>query len=172
MNFLKFTWTTQKMEYGACFSIWLKRSLTLQEKSLLKEYEIYLEQFKRYSFSHDFKVPFITEYEKKQLRNTIGYIPEEEIYICGLATPLFRSIEAILKYFGGYAQIGPGDNPLVKGICHKIRKNGIYFPHLKGNIYYLIDWELLANVYNLYDTPEIKEIYSIQSFIKVNFNSH
>ena len=153
------------MESGACFSIWLKRTLTHQEKSLLKEYENYLMKYKGFSFIYEIRIPVITKHEEKQLLNTIGYLPDEEISISGLATPLFRAIEAILKYFGGYAKIGASNYPNLKGECYEIRKSNIYFPHLLGNKYYLSDWEIIANEYNLDDTPEIKETYSIQNFI-------
>jgi hypothetical protein len=158
----------EDFEYGACFSIWLNRTLTTYEKSLLKEYEIYLMRIKnkRYSFMHEFKVPFITNYEKSQLLKTIGYVPEEEIYICGLATPLLRSMEAILKHFGGYAQIGAGDDPTVEGESYEIRKTNIYFPHRRYNKYYLSDWRIIASFYNRYDPLEIKKIYSILDFQK------
>jgi hypothetical protein len=158
-------------EVGACFDVWLYRTLTTKEKTLLKEYEMYLESFKNmdYSFGYEFKVQVFTKFEKKQLLDTIGYVPEEEIYICGLATPLFRSIEAILKHFGGYAKIGLGEiykeQPAINGRCFEIRKSKSdpYYKYIKR--FQLIDWEMLANVYNLNDPPEIKEIYSIQNFI-------
>jgi hypothetical protein len=159
------------MEAGACFSIWLKNPLTTQEKSLLEEYQLNLHQYNMgYSFMYEFKEPYITKFEKDQLLKTIRFVPREEIYICGLATPLFRSMEAILKYFGGFAQLGPGDDPQVKGVCHLVRKNRTYFPGLKYNAYYLIDWEIVANAYNQSDPPEIREIYSLQNFILHNTN--
>ncbi len=156
-------------EDGACFNIWLRTSLTDREKSLLKEYEIFFQPYgHRFSFVHGFKILYLTNYEKSQLLKTIGYIPEEELYICGLATPLFRSIEAILKYFGGFAKIGSGetkDNPEIKGVYYEIRKSRLYYNHLYPLSYYLIDWEIVANVYNTYDTPKIREFYSIQNFV-------
>ncbi len=165
-------------EGGACFDVWLSRTLTTREKVLLKEYEMYLESFKnmRYSFGYKFKVPFFTKFEKKQLLNTIGYVPEEEIFICGLATPLFRSIEAILKHFGGYAKIGVGDiykeQPDIKGRCFEIRKSRSdpYYKYIKR--FQLIDWEMIADLYNLDDPVEIKEIYSIQNFINLKLNKY
>ena len=165
-------------EGGACFNVWLSRSLTTKEKALLKEYEMYLESFKNmgYSFGYKFKDPIFTKFEKKQLLNTIGYVPEEEIYICGLATPIFRSIEAILKHFGGYAKIGVGEiykeQPDIKGKCFEIRKSRSdpYYKYFKR--FQLIDWEMIANVYNLYATPEIKEIYSIQNFINQKLHKY
>lgn len=145
----------EDIEYGVSFDIWLERPLSTEEKTLLINYENYLMQFKGYSFIHEFKVSCITTHEKNQLHNSIGYIPEEEICISGLATPVFRSIEAILKHFGGYAKIGPGNDPIVNGKWYKIRESN-------GNIYYLSNWEILNNTYNLNDSASIKEIYSIQ----------
>jgi hypothetical protein len=155
-------------EEGACFSVYLGRTLTAEEKSILNEFESYLQQYKiRYSFIHSFKIPSFTKYEKGQLLQIMGFIPEEELYICGLATPLFRSIEAILKYYGGYAEIGPGYDETVKGNFHKIRKTQIYFNHFYPVSYYLSDWEIIANVYNQDDPPEIRRIYSIPNFLKI-----
>jgi hypothetical protein len=162
----------EDFEYGACFDVWLERPLTSQEKSLLQDYETYLWQFKsyRYSFMHSFKVPVFTKFEKKQLLNTIGYIPEEEICICGLATLLFRAIEAILKHFGGYTLIGVGnifkEQPDILGKCFEIKRSRSDPKFQYATEYQLIDWEMIANAYNLHDPQMIKEIYSIQNFIK------
>jgi hypothetical protein len=166
------------MEAGACFDVWLSRSLTTREKGLLMEYEVYLMGFKHkgYSFSQKFKIPTFTKFEKKQLLSSIGYVPEEELFICGLATPLFRSIEAILKHFGGYAKIGISDiykeQPEIIGKCYEIRK-GRSDPNYKYiKQYQLIDWEMISNVYNKDDPPEIKEIYSIQNFINQKLHKY
>lgn len=157
-------------EYGACLSIWFKGAFTIHEKLILKKYEIYLRQYTNgLSFIYEFKVPFITKYEQSQFLKTIGYIPEEEISICALATPLFRAVEAILKFYGGFAKICFADvykdNPDLKGICHVIQKSNLEEDHPSMSTYQLIDWELTFNLYNCYDPPEIREIYSIQSFV-------
>lgn len=162
---------SSEIESGACFSIWLRGPLTIQEKLILTKYEIYLDQSKSYgySFMYEFRVPIITKYEEVQLLNTIGYIPQAEIQICGLATPLFRSIEAILKYFGGYAKIGVGDiykeQPGISGKCFNIDKNQEAQDYQYIPRYQLIDWEMVANVHNLDDPPEIKEIYSFNNIL-------
>lgn len=153
------------MEDGACFKLWLINPLSVQDKSLLIAYQDYLQKYKMgYSFMFDLKVPNLCIYEKEQLLNTIGFIPEEEIYVCGLITPLLRSIEAILKYFGGYAEIGAGYDPSVEGVCYEIKRSLAITKNSKENIYRLSNWEIIANVYNKNDTDEIKAIYSIQRF--------
>lgn len=167
-----------EVEPGACFGVYLEAPLTIEEKSLLEEYEEYLWQFKSYGYSimHEFKLPVITKFENGQLLKTIGYIPEEEIYICGLVTPLFRSIEAILKHFGGYAMINVGDiykeQPAIKGKCFEIRKCKLDSENPYADSYQLINWEMISNAFNLYDPPEIREIYSIQNFIKTKSTTH
>lgn len=161
-------------EYGACFSVLLRLTLTIQERTLISEFDNYLLQFKNqgYSFMHEYKAPVFTKFEKKQLLETIGYIPEEEISMCGLATPLFRSIEAILNHFGGYAMIRVGDifkeQPKIKGKCFDIRRSRSDPNYQYNKRYQLIDSEMISSVYNLSDPPEIKEIYSIQNFISLN----
>jgi hypothetical protein len=158
------------MEAGACFELWLDQTLTKQEKYLLRGYEEYLHKCKfGYSFMHSFKIPKYSVAEKKQLLNTIGYIPEEVIYVCGLATPLFRSIEAILKFYGGYLKMGTRNilknHPDIKGRCFTIRKKKYLSNILLASSYQLIDWEIVGLLFNCDDPPEIKEIYSIQNYM-------
>ena len=58
---------------------------------------------KGYSFSYEYRQPVIdTRYERNQIKSKLGFIPQQEIQICGLADPMFRATEAIMKYFGGY----------------------------------------------------------------------
>jgi hypothetical protein len=158
------------MEEGGCFRIWLNEPFTGNQKSILKGFEIHLMKFKGFSFMHEFRTPnFKTDFEKKQLQKKIGFIPQEEIYLCGIATPIFRSAEAILQYFGGYLQVGVGnaqkEDPSIKGICVNISKRGKFIPFLYELDYQLIDWELIANYFNHSDSKMIKEIYSIQNYI-------
>lgn len=157
------------MEAGACFSLLLSKTLTPPEKYLLNSYANYLHKAKfGYSFIHSFKIPKFSSAEKKQLLNTIGYIPEEEIYICGLATPLFRSIEAILANFGGYAKIdimkALKKHPELKGEYHRIRKRKYISDLLIYSSYTLINWEIVGMYFNNDDPKEIKEIYSFKNF--------
>ncbi len=58
------------MVYGLSFmvtAVYPGRTLTAGEKSILNEYQGYLQQYKiRYSFIHSFKIPSFTKYEKGQ----------------------------------------------------------------------------------------------------------
>ncbi|MEA1888079.1 MAG: hypothetical protein U9N72_12810 [Bacteroidota bacterium] len=43
-----------------------------------------------------------SKYEEKKFKRYLGTKIKQELVICGLADPLFRSVEAIMKFFGGY----------------------------------------------------------------------
>jgi hypothetical protein len=166
-----------EMEAGACFEIWLDKTLNEQEKYLLHEYNKYLHEYKfGYSFLYSFHAPEYSTAEKKQLLNTIGYVPSEVIYICGLATPLFRSIEAILKYFGGYAKISIGnalkDNDNNKRKSFTIRKKKYISKILISSSYQLINSEMVTFFFNYDDPPEIKMLYSVNNYLKESNKTH
>ncbi len=93
-------------------------------------------------------------------------IEENNIQICGLADPLFRSVEAITKDFGGF-YIHSIDNEKEQYLKRK------YFPIRKRNrlgfpiyAYHLVSWEFVAGYFNQMDYDDIREVYSIGLFIK------
>ena len=86
---------------GGCISVWVDKQLTLNERLLLQKYEYFLMDYRKgYSFSYEYRQPVIdTRYERNQIQSKLGFIPQQEILICGLADPMFRAAEAIMKYF-------------------------------------------------------------------------
>lgn len=79
---------------------------------------------------------------------------------------MFRSVEAIMKEFGGYYiySIDSETEPYLKGDYYAIRKrNKLGIPRYA---YHILDWEFIAAYFNQMDGKDIKEVYSIGFFIK------
>jgi len=151
---------------GGCLCIWLHKPLTDEQMLLMKQYELYLQNLGLgYSFSYDLRLPDIkTRFEMRQVKRVIGYIPEQEIFICGLADPMFRATEAILKYFNGCLSISFDIsgfcNPI--GKCYAIRKRNKHFFLFTRISYHLVDWEFVAGYWNRFDDQGIRDVYSIK----------
>jgi len=87
---------------GGCLDIWLKDELSESSKRVLSCYEGYINSFSN-AFSIKFESPEIkTKYEEKQIVNALGYIPKQQIAICGWADTIFPAFEAIMKKYGGF----------------------------------------------------------------------
>lgn len=125
-----------------------------------------------YSFSYEFREPKIkSRFERKQIISKIEYFPGQEIQICGLADPMFRATEAILKYFGGYLTMRIKADKISnkEGVIHQIYKRTKFAKRIFS--YSLLDWQIVANYYNILDDQKIRIIYSIDRFEKNEYKT-
>jgi len=159
---------------GGYTSIWLKEPLTFTQKKVLHHYERYLSslspgKIRSYSFWWKLKpADRFSRYEQKQFKKYLGSEIKEEISICGLADPLFRSVEAIMKEFGGYYiySIDGATEKYLKGKYYAIRKrNKLGIP---GYAYHILNWEFIANYFNQKDEDDIRYVYDIERIIFEN----
>ena len=155
---------------GGCISVWVEKRLTLNERLLLQKYEYFLMDYRKgYSFDYEYRQPVIdTRFERNQVKSKLGFIPQQEIQICGLADPMFRAAEAIMKYFNGYYQMAHDDDiSKAMGKHDVIRKRNRF--GIPVYDYHLCDWEYIANYFNVLDTVQIKNVYDINRFKRNEF---
>lgn len=150
---------------GGCTSIWFKRPLTFAQKKIINKYEQYLASLgpkKIHSFYWRLKpADGFTKYEQEQFRKHLGSEIKEEFVICGLADPLFRSVEAIMEVFGGYYihSIDNETEQYLKGKYYAIRKrNKLGMP---SYAYHILDWQFVAGYFNQKDGDDIRWLYDI-----------
>lgn len=151
---------------GGCISVWVEKRLTLIERRLLQKYEYFLMDYGvGYSFDYEYRQPeFDTRCERNQIKSKLGFIPEQDIFICGLADPMFRAAEAIMKYFNGYYMIYVHDD-IAKYLnyrCIAIKKRNKW--GIPKYAYHLVDWQFIANYYNQLDTKKVRTVYDIERF--------
>jgi len=150
---------------GGCTSIWFRKPLTFAKKKIIYRYERYLAllgEMKIHSFYWKLKpADSFSRYEQNQFKDYLGSEIEEEMVVCGLADPLFRSVEAIMKFFGGY-YIYPIDwqmQEYVRGEYYAIRKRNKV--GISVYAYHILDWEFIAAYFNQMDGDDIREVYSL-----------
>jgi hypothetical protein len=91
---------------GGCIEIWRQEPLDIASKEALGLYAMYLNKV-AVSFTIRFMKPKIeTKEEEAQIIKAIGYIPKEEIVICGFSNVIFASAYDIMMKFGGYLRVG------------------------------------------------------------------
>lgn len=145
---------------GGCISIWMENPLSEQNKNLLIKYSSYISSFANY-YTIRFRELKIRSYnQKQQILKATGYIPKFEILISGSADAIFLSAEAILKEFGGFLSIG------IEATLQELRNTNGVFYHIKNTRieYFLIDWKVTSNYFNVADSKEKKELFSIKEF--------
>ena len=147
---------------GGCINIWMRESLEDNDKALLSKYVTFINSF-TIAFSIKFKELKIKSHnQKQQILKAIGYIPKFEIIVCGFADAIFLSSEAILKEFGGYLKINIG------ATNQELMNTNGEFHYIKNTRveYYLIDWKVTSNYFNVADSKEKKDIFSLDALRK------
>ena len=99
-----------------------------------------------------------SRYEQKQFKRCLGTEIKQELVICGLADPLFRSVESIMKEFNSYYiySIDSKTEEFLKGEYYAIRKrNKLGVPVYA---YHILDWEFIAAYFNRMDGIDIKGV--------------
>ena len=147
---------------GGCISIWMEKTLLDRDKDLLIKYSSFINSFATY-YTIRFKELKIRSHSQKQkILQAIGYIPTFEILVSGFADAIFISSEVILKEFGGFLKINIG------ATLQELRKTKGEFHQIKNTRveYFLIDWKVISNYFNVSDSKEKKELFSINKFKK------
>jgi len=126
---------------------------------------------KGYSFSQEYRQPEIkTKFERNQIKSKLGFIPEQEIMICGLADPMFRAAEAIMKYFDGYyISRHKDDLSKAKGLHLAIKKRNTF--GIPVFAYFMHDWVYVRTYFNVMDNPEIRNLYDMTRFERVEYKN-
>jgi len=76
---------------------------------------------------------------------------------------MFRSAEAIMRYFNGYYQMAHDDDiSKAKGKHYRINKRNRF--GIPKYAYHLVNWEYIANYFNVMDSEKIRNLYSIERF--------
>jgi len=147
---------------GGIINIWMEKPLSESDKELLKKYSTYISSFSAY-FDIRFKELKIRSHnQKKQILTAIGYIPKYEIQLVGFVDKIFPAAEAILREFGGFLSLNIG------ATLNQLRKTKGEFHHIKNTRleYFLIDWKVTANYFNVSDSEEVREVFSLSKFEK------
>jgi len=108
----------------------------------------------------------VSTYYQEQYIKHLGTGLKYEITIWGKGEPIFRTIEALMKYFGGYYTYGMDKTtlPYLRGKYYEI-----YKPGKDGNpeyVFHLVDWEFIAAYFNGTDDEKVKDIYNLSRFVK------
>jgi len=147
---------------GGTISIWLKELLTDEQKIFIKGYEDYLQTFKQgYSFIWKYQKPSIQKDNLLNRMNTLlGFTPKQELLISGLANPMFRSAEQLMKNLNGYYVHGSTkDISNEDGVITLLEK---YLNDFDETQYkYIVDWRFFEGYFNRFDDEEIRAIYNI-----------
>ena len=144
--------------------LWLREPLTQDNRILLQNYATYVNHLSGL-FSITSKPPSISgPREKRRIKNLIGYIPQQELLICGYADYIFQASEEILSLFEGYLKTRMPDEELInyqgKEYIIKTKPSGqSYF-----QVYHLIKIETIRGYFNGSIPEEIKRIGSLKSF--------
>jgi len=150
----------------------LLEPITEYQIDLINHYEEYLMSFgqeKGYSFWWEHRPAKVNSYYQQQYVKHLGTEIKYEITIWGKGEPIFRTVEALLKYFGGYYVYGidKWTRPYLRGKYFKIYKHSrIGIPVYS---FHLVDWEFIAGYFNGNDTEEIRDIYDIARFERCEY---
>jgi len=131
----------------------------------LENYQRYVNHLGGY-FSIEHRTPDISgPREEKRIKDLIGYLPKEELSVCGFADFIFQATEDIHSLFEGYLKTRMPKEALIKSqgkeYIIKIRpKDRSYF-----QVYHLIKKETVSSYFNKTICRDIKDICSIHRFM-------
>jgi len=151
---------------GACIGIWREEPLIEIYKGVLAMYAKYLNKVSA-SYTIRFMKPDIrTKSEERQIINAIGFIPREEIVVCGFLEVLIDSAYEIMEKFGGYLLAGAPEELILQttGKCQLIR----YFDTTsKPKVlitYHISDIKFVKNYFQIGCNPQIRDICSLDEY--------
>jgi hypothetical protein len=146
---------------GGCIAIWRQEPLDEAYKVLLRQYASYLNVV-TVSFTIRFREPKIeTKDVERQIIKAIGYLPKEEILICGFASVIFDAAYEIMMKFGGYLQVGVTRHmiPKTRGKAYQIK----YYDKIGTSIipyyYHLLDCEFVRDYFAVGRDRALSQIF-------------
>ncbi len=151
---------------GACVGIWRKEPLIEIYKGVLAMYVKYLDRVSA-SYSIRYMKPDIrTRSEERQIIEAIGFIPVEEIRVCGFLTVLIDSAYEIINKFGGYLLTGASEDARLNtpGNCRRIRYFDTTRKPKRLMEYFISDVEFVRNHFKIGDNPAIENVCSLDGY--------
>lgn len=128
---------------GGCIEIWCKEPLNEIFKEILMKYAAYLNKV---------VVSYTIRKEvERQIIKSIGYIPKEEIVICGFSNVIFDSAYEVMMKFGGHLRVGVTKQmiPKTKGKAYQIK------------YYEKIGTSTIPRYYHLLDCEFVKDYFAV-----------
>jgi hypothetical protein len=151
---------------GGCIEIWRKEPIDKASKEALGLYAMYLNKV-AVSFTIRFMKPKIeTKKVEVQIIKAIGYIPKEEIVICGFANVIFDSAYEIMMKFGGYLRVGVTKEliPKTKGKAFQIKYYEIIGTSKIPRYYHILDCEFVRNYFAVGQDPARRHLFSLDEY--------
>jgi hypothetical protein len=151
---------------GGCIDIWRKEPLDKIFKDLLVKYAEYLNKV-AVSFTIRFMQPKIeTKEVERQIIKAIGYIPKEEIVICGFSNVIFDSAYEIMMKFGGYLRVGITKQmiPKTKGKAYQIKYFETIGTSTIPRYYHLLDCEFVKDYFAVGRDRALQDICSLDEY--------
>jgi hypothetical protein len=151
---------------GGCIQIWRQEPLNNTYKDILDLYADYLNKV-AVSFTIRFMKPEIeTKEVETQIIKAIGFIPKEEIVICGFASVIFDAAYEVMMKFGGYLRVGVTKTmiPKTKGKAYQIKYYDIIGTSKIPYHYHLLDSEFVCNYFEVGRDPALQDICSLDKY--------
>jgi len=151
---------------GGCIQIWRQEPLDTTFRDLLRRYAAYLNKV-AVSFTIRFVEPVIeTKQVEAQIIKAIGYIPKEEIVICGFSDVIFESAYEIMIKFGSYLRVGVTREliPKTKGKAYQIKYYDIVGISKIPRYYHILDCEFVSNYFAVGQDPARRQLFSLDRY--------
>jgi len=151
---------------GACVGIWRKEPLIEIYKGVLAMYAKYLNRVSA-SYSIRYMKPDIrTRSEERQIIKAIGFLPAEEIVVCGFLIVLIDSTYEIINKFGRYLLVGAPKEQILQtpGNSQRIRYFDTNTKPKTLRSYHISDIEFVRSYFQIGYDPKIQNICSLHDF--------
>lgn len=151
---------------GACIGIWRKEPLIEIYKGVLAMYAKYLNKVSA-SYTIKYIKPDIrTKSEERQIIKAIGFLPAEEIVVCGFLEVLIDSAYEIMDKFSGYLLAGAPEELILQtpGKCQLIRYFDTTTKPKTLRQYHISDIEFVRNYFQIGFNPQIQNICSLDEY--------
>jgi hypothetical protein len=149
---------------GGCIDVWLKDATSDKDRELLQGYARYIDHMGG-SFSICHKAPRIdSKFEEGKILKAIGYIPKEEIVICGFADFIFQATEEMLSQFEGYLHCGIPDEDFARFQSKEFRIKVYKSGDPRYSDYCLLTRSTVSKYFNWPNDKTIRDICSLNRF--------
>jgi hypothetical protein len=152
---------------GGCIEVWRKEPLEKASKDVLALYAGFLNKV-TVSFTIRFMPPQIwSKKEEPQILKAIGFIPMEEIVICGFSDVIFDSAYEIMMKFGGYLRVGVTKQmiPTTKGKGYQVTFHKRCGKSKITYCYHILDGEFVMNYFSVGRDPALRQLISLDYFL-------
>jgi hypothetical protein len=157
---------------GRCIDIRRREPLENIFKDLLLKYAEYLNRV-AVLYTIRFRQPKIeTEEVERQIIKAIGYIPKEEIIICGFSNVIFDSAYEIMMKFGVYLRVGVTKQmiPKTQGKAYEIKYYEKIGTSTIPRYYHLLDCEFVSDYFAVRRDRARQGIFSLDYYTLHGFS--